>query len=150
MNSLTSISLSEGEVMRVLVPAAGEWTEGKRARKRARYANRAAPSQRVRQVVQAVAQTHGYTFEQIVAPHGDKRLMQVRVMAMAEARAITGASYPIIAATMKRDHSTIVKCLKRYAKILDERGALVIPDKIHYPQINDRHLFSFQRKCPEC
>lgn len=103
---------------RPLVPAAGEWGQFKRSRRRG--AQKAKPSPHVLQVIKIVGLLHGYSHQEIVARKKRKGLCRVRSEAMCFARMITGASYPVIAATFARDHSTVIKVVQRHLEKVRE------------------------------
>lgn len=70
-----------------------------------------------------VAQAFGVTQEEILSHRKPKPLAQARIMAMAVARELTQASYPMIARQFGyRDHTTVLSACRR-DKVLVERDA---------------------------
>ena len=75
-----------------------------------------APKPKVAEVITEVAQRHGLTLADLVGPDRSHAVSRIRAEALYEARAITGASYPLIGRIARRDHTTVLHHCDAHAR----------------------------------
>ena len=72
------------------------------------------PSMFVLGVVRCVALRRGRTLDEILDDDRRREVVLVRWEAMATAKRATGASLPVIGATMLRDHTTVLHGIRKH------------------------------------